>query len=455
MAGVALEGMKGSLSRARIRHQQTNPIDTETMKAQSSTFLKFVIFVLAVLICGCDATEQIAESFKDSDGDGWIDDANNVATVLTLESVSFSAAGSYRICVDEVRFPLDPTLTTIDRLINATASTTIPFGVAVAKRVYGRNIISPVAQASMSYTTSVQVLRSAPIGPWEDLGTVRFRFTSGDTAPVTITLGGGGLPSASLTFSATHTRFSDPDPASDADLDGDGIRESEEFLLASRFGGIGDPRPSMVDLVLIVGHTEPALALDPYTREQLKSRFFQRAINLHIDDGTLNGFTGAGGAMQVSGGTVVPGTAINLTQLPAIRTANIAADRRRFAYFALLAAGVSPGGFGVANRIPGNQLVMRSIIAPLTPNVLNYQSGVLMHELGHLLGLCHPTQHDGTTCAAIPTAERDPGGSVMGAPSESTGITGPAQSVVNALRRPLDYSPAQWALIRPGAGLAP
>ena len=99
---------------------------------------------------------------------------------------------------------------------------------------------------------------------------------------------------------------------------------------------------------------------------------------------------------------------------------------------------------------------MRSVVAPLTPNVHNYQSGVLMHELGHMLGLCHPNQQDGTApCAAIPLAERNSATTIMGAPSENSPILGLPISVVQALARPLDYSPTQWTLLRLGAAFPP
>jgi hypothetical protein len=46
-----------------------------------------------------------------------------------------------------------------------------------------------------------------------------------------------------------------------------------------------------------------------------------------------------------------------------------------------------------------------------------------MHELGHLLGLCHPTLHTGTpvACVAIPGAECDPGATAMRSQARTAG----------------------------------
>ena len=139
---------------------------------------------------------------------------------------------------------------------------------------------------------------------------------------------------------------------------------------------------------------------------------------------------------------------------------------RRFAHTAILAAAINVGWGSTTVVAPlgvGNVSAMDAQLEPLSPNIFNFQTGVLLHELGHQLGLCHPTQHDGVTipspgfaaCAAIPVSERDPGASAMGAPSENPGPLGAPAAVVNALRRPVDFTPAQWGLVNVGAGLAP
>ena len=240
--------------------------------------------------------------------------------------------------------------------------------------------------------------------------------------------------------------------------------ESDEALLVSSFGGIGDPRPGMRDLVLVVGFTEPQWNIDPQTVRLLKTLFFEHAINLHVDNGTLNGKPGIGGLQLLGGAPVVPGTKISLAQATSIRNALPAT--RRFAHTAILAASIDVG-WGVTRLVAplgaGNVSGIDAQLEPLAPNIFNYQTGVLLHELGHQLGLCHPTQQDGTTtigagfapCGAIPMAERDPGATAMGSPAENSGFFGAPAAVVNALRRPVDFTPGQWGLVNVGAGLAP
>jgi hypothetical protein len=115
----------------------------------------------------------------------------------------------------------------------------------------------------------------------------------------------------------------------------------------------------------------------------------------------------------------------------------------------VLAAYVSPNaktGYGWA-ELPGATLVVRSHLPLLGPDFHQYQAKTIMHELGHNLGLCHPTQSDARCLTGpIPEAERDPAKSVMGTPRTDRG--NPLAVLKNAWARPLDYSPAQWKHVR-------
>lgn len=418
-----------------------------------------VVIVLFLMLAGCNGCPDVAARFADADGDGWFDGNLNRATVLTLTTISFShsSQGRYRVLVDGVRFPSGPTIPiddlNADNWLAVAPIDTATMNVGVATRIQARNKYNGSLDPGRSrYTTTVQVQQLTGSGI-TDFGTVSLNYSSDGGETLTPTFGGGAFASITVTLTTATTDFPDPNPGSaTADSDGDGIVESDEAVLVSSFGGIGDPRPGMRDLVLVVGFTEPQLNIDPFTVELMKTRFFTRAINLHVDNGTLNGQAGIGGLMNLGGVPVVPGTAISLAQATLIR--NALPPTRRFAHVAVLAASI-PTGFGIASGIPGSELVMNSQMEPLSPNFLGYQSGVLMHELGHLLALCHPTLHDGASCAAIPTAERDPGATAMGSPAETPGLIGAPATIVNALRRPIDYTPAQWGLVRVGAGLRP
>jgi hypothetical protein len=424
--------------------------------------------LLAVLLVAplgsCDDGGKTAAAFADADKDGWFDQSKNLMTVLTLTTIAVNGTsnGRYRVTVDGVRFPNGPAIRIDDNdpdnwfAFNAIGGATV--NLAVAKRIQGTNHYNQSLDVGRSaYSSNVKVEQLLGTGS-VDFGTAAVAWSSDGGETRTLTFGGGAYPTLTLTFTSATTPFADPNPGNaNGDSDGDGIGESEEFALDSRTNGLGDPQPGATDILVVVGFTEPATAMDPGTAELLRTRFFSRGINLHMDTGTLNGRPGIGGGpMTLGGTTVVPGTAISMAQTLSIRNGNLPAASRRITHFVLLAAGVSIGGFGLTNGTPGSHSVMRAVLSPLPPNIQNYQAGVFMHELGHQLGLCHPTAQDGTGgCGAIPVVERDPGATAMGSPAENPGLTGLPSAIVNALRRPIDYTPGQWGLVNPGAGMVP
>lgn len=258
------------------------------------------------------------------------------------------------------------------------------------------------------------------------------------------------------------------DPCGDSDVDA--IPESIEARLSNTFKGIFDPRPgSPRDIDLIVGSTDPAFALSTAAREELRSRFRLNGFELHLDDGALNGVNGAGGVMGLAGTTATATGDTTPAEALAVRDANVGPLRRATAHFILLAgtAATKDAAGATTSRafgftIPG-AMVMRTGFIGIN-DIAWYQAGVLMHELGHGLGLCHPISQDGATtsagggnscgliCGAIPVVQRDNGGSVMGAPADDPNFVAAA---INVLRRPLDYASAQWPLIVPGCSFVP
>lgn len=465
----------------------------------------FAVFTLALAGCNNPQLANIGNALRDDDGDGWLNTTNNLTT-LTLSTAMFPVPGNYRVVVDEIRFPFIPQVDTAIRVSPATALTVMPLGIPVARRVGGAWILN--SSAAIPYSSRVELQRLSPGGGVVSLGSVTVSYNSLEqNVPDTVNIGG-----AALLFGTTRTQFSDPNPANAAgDSDADSIPEDQEAAIARIFGGIGDP--TRRDLHLIVGWTHNYERLVNSTRELLRSTFFARGIDMWIDDGMLNGVPGEGGFMTLNGAVVVhsapptpgsppipptpaipatpvspavpatpgspgvpptppvPATAITVTNAATVRAQNIAPSASRFAYFALLTEDhfIRGGGraFGEANRIPGNHLAMRGRLAPLPADIKDYQAGVLMHELGHLLGLCHPTQSSGLpgtpSCPSgtIPTGEQNPATTIMGAPSENPPIVlGPVPfpnplGLVDALRRPIDYSPTQWTNIMLGAGLRP
>jgi hypothetical protein len=427
----------------------------------------FLLLLAACALTGCPGGSgpPPAAAFADADADGWFDGANNLMTVLTLATIATNGTyqARWRVTVDGVRFPNGPTISLDEGdpngwfPFNAVGGSNV--ALAVAKRVQAMNHYNQSLDPGRSpYSSSVKLEQLGGQGI-TDYGTTMVSWSSDGGETRTLTFGGGAYPTVTLTFTSATTRFSDPTPGSaTADVDGDGLTELEESAMVGRTNGLGDPQMGGIDIMVVVGRTEPAAALDSNTYEMLRTRFFSRAINLHMDTGLINFRPGIGGGPMPLGGTpVVPGTVISIAQTLSIRNASLPAGVRRTTHFMLLTAGVDIGGFGLTNAIPGSHALMKANLAPLPANIAGYQAGVFMHELGHQLGLCHPTLHTGTpgACALIPPTEWDPGATAMGSPAENGGLAGGPITVVNALRRPLDYTPGQWALLNPGGGLAP
>ena len=425
----------------------------------------WIAIAVALLSCTpqqCQQWQPIATALADDDSDGWFTDTTNVAISLDLTSASFTMPGDYGFIVDEARFPQAPGLdgqfsVPVTQLAPAVFSLS---NTTVATRTRG---VQGFNAGGTPFSAQVRLVKFMPVIGQQLMGvaTVPFGETAGALAPVTIN-GGPIMGTVTINLSVRRATFADPTPHDSlGDADMDGIPEAAEARLASRFGGTFDPRPGMRDIDVVIGHTAPNFALDSLSRVLLTSRFRVNGIVLHLDDGMLAGVSGAGGAMNLAGTGATATGVVDTLQTRAVRNANVGPQRRRFAYFVLLAGNASDDGtttaFGMSNDIPGNTLVMRN--GPIAGGAAGltlewYQSGVFMHELGHLLGLCHPTQSDGTIagCAAIPVAERDPGATVMGAPSEDPNI---AVAGINVLRRPLDYTATQWTQLRVGAGLRP
>src|SRR5688572_28439875 len=104
---------------------------------------------------------------------------------------------------------------------------------------------------------------------------------------------------------------------------------------------------------------------------------------------------GDGGQMNLAGTGVVtpPGDVITTMQLTAVRNLNVPPARRATAQFVLLGTAATLGGgttFGFS--IPGGLAYAAGL--PLLGGTTIFQKGMLMHELGHSIGLCHPVAQD-------------------------------------------------------------
>jgi hypothetical protein len=412
----------------------------------------------------------------DADGDGWFTAATNAAMVVTLTSAAFPGGpvpGGFEILVDEVRFPLSPTLNgRFGQPFNAIPGTVggpTPIGTPVATRVRG---VSGAGTTGTPFAITVStryhpfVPPALPAPPPIVAADVRVRFgeTTGPLPPIIVALPAVGM--ITLNFAVTTTAFADPNPMNGkGDSDADGLPEDAEASLSTAFRGIFDPRPgSAGDIHMIVGRTDPAYTLLGQTREDMRSRFIQHSINMHLDEGTLNGMAGNGGLMNLTGTGVpaAPADVITPAQLTAVRNVNIPLARRATSQFLLIATAVTlPTGTTFGFSIPGSTTYGAGL--PILGGTSQFQKGMVMHELGHAIGLCHPVSQDGMTtggptgtscgtCGSVPLSERVGSASVMGAPADDPN---PLARAWNAVTRPDDYSLSQWPLIRLGCSLTP
>jgi hypothetical protein len=358
----------------------------------------------------------------DDDGDGWFTGASNQEIALTLVYMDVPRPGQFQVVVGDRIVPagaeLDASFDTLGGQID--------IGTVVATRTLGTNVIGfqdGVARFEVPVVVNEDALDVGFVLVEETL-----TFRNVDERLVLES------DDYTLVFSTTRTNFADPHPDdATADGDQDSINERDEFELSQTFGGIGNPQRR--ELLVVAASSDPGGLMRPTARREIVTRFAQRGIDLWLDNGELNGHPGYGGVWENDGpvGIYMDANA----DIRPLRAARLPA-RLDFAYVGFLDTSLAhpfSGSFGSNDA--------RSWTAwagpPAEPNAV-WQKTLFMHQLGHCLGLCHPTD---TTCdsGVLPQAERDQGNTVMAHPSESAvHIVG----VLESLAQPLDYTPTQW-----------
>jgi hypothetical protein len=375
---------------------------------------------------GCGNLVEIADNLRDDDADDWFDASLNQRVDLFVDSVTFVSGGG-------LIQPSGPRVIVDDREITGN------FNFPASVRTLGTWLFQAEGQ-SHQFTSRVKVFDGDSSGV--DAETVSWTNSDG-----TFTSNVGGFD---VTFRTEVHRFADPSPG-DADADGDldGILEREESRLAME-GQHPAGNPMLRDIVMVVTYTHPVWKLTVSSREKLTTAFLLNgAINLVIADDHHNpflnlhpGVTGFIGASEE--------LTMNLSFARTSRDDHIHELFLPFTHHLALTEKVtSEDGFlwGRASS-PGLTLVCRSHLPVGGPDLHDYQATDILHELGHNLGLCHPTESTAADCAtgAIPASERDPALSAMGSPAESSN---PFESGWQAILRPLDYTPTQWSNLRP------
>jgi hypothetical protein len=413
------------------------------MRIPLATLRSAALLAAVVVLSACNGAcpsqglVDLGEAIRDDDGDNWFTNDTNQRVVLTLESLSLPQVGNYSVVVGDVRFPVTNSL---EGTFEATSSNqVISPNIVVARQHVGTWLVDAPNQ-EMTFRTSVRV-RSA-VGPGPDEMTREVEYHNRDEVIDVIFPRSAGNDVVAR-FRVQMTTFADPTPdAADGDADQDGITDAEEAALAARNQGMGNPGAR--DLVMLVGYTHADWALTPLSRELLATRFRQRGINLRIVTAREDPLSVGFGERVTSDGAFLPRDhAITIEEARDMYQTHVIGMARNYVHFLVLAEKLQNGFWGQADW-PGRVLIAQSHFPLLGPDIHQYQAKDVMHELGHNLGLCHPTESapsDDCPSGSIPVAERDGGASVMGTPAEEANFIG---VIANALARPLDYSPGQW-----------
>ncbi|HEY3054891.1 MAG TPA: hypothetical protein VGK31_03050 [Thermoanaerobaculia bacterium] len=397
------------------------------------------LFSALALLTGCGAIAplaNVAEAARDDDNDRWFTHPNNQRVTLKLDQVNLPA-GRYFVVADGVRQPFSDGL---DGTFNAPDQQPFTVDLTLTSRAIGNWLLDQPDQL-VRFSTPVEVVRETG-----QRFSTNVEWTNREGLKEVVLGNEDPARQWFARFKVTVERFADPNP-NDAtgDTDADGIAEDEEADLAQHGGPIGDP--GRRDLVMIVVNTHPDWGITSLSRDLLRSRFRQHGINLYIafeeGESIVNARPGRDTAVARDWRPA-------LVDAPSVRDRHIFGLARNYAQLLILAIrpALDDADYGVSELHvhPSHNLICRSHLwQPIIgPDFREYQAKCIMHELGHNLGLCHPSEST-SSCptGSIPDSERNSGTTVMGAPAEDRGNL--IDEARNAWNRPLDYSPTQWS----------
>jgi hypothetical protein len=393
-------------------------------KTGRKKFLKLCALFFVIFLSSCDPSctqdNPLLDAFKDNDADGWYDENRNQNIQIFIDSVD-NNSGSM--------FNEHPAIAIDDRII-AFSNHDFERNVPVTTRTVG-NWGAP--ERSDGFGADLRVTGG------DIFSAERLRFT---------------FSNMNATFNVTHNGFTVhfrtvvslfPDPSPDSalgDVDADGLTDSDEAKINSGIRSEGSPLEK--DILLAVGFTHPDWKLTRKSQDLLTTAFFAvRRINLTIytETDTIRDITP--GIVTINGSTSHRDHELTLEEGGRVRPQLVNDKFRHIFHVLVLAEKLEDGAWGWSEGSrPANALVCRSHLPVSGPDFLDYQAKDIMHELGHNLGLCHPTISDSTCLTgSIPISERNGGLSAMGTPAESAG---PVEQMIEALTRPLNYTPGQW-----------
>jgi hypothetical protein len=391
-------------------------------KIGRKTFFVFCALFLVIFLSSCTKDNPLIAAFKDNDGDGWYDENRNQNIQLFIDRVDNHSGSAFNdrpaIAIDDKIIALsnhsfDPNIPATTRTIGNWGAPERPDGLGADLRVTGGDVFT--AERTI----------------------VRFQNVN-----AAFTVDHNGF---TVHFRTVVSLFPDLSPNNaNGDADSDGLTDTDEAKINSAKRSEGSPLEK--DILLVVGFTHPDWRLTPRSKDLLTTAFFnEKRINLTIyteaDTDSARDITP--GIITINGSTPERGHRLSLEEGSRVRPQLVNDKFRHIFHVLVLAAKLEDDHWGQSEASrPANSLVCRSHLPLLGPDFLDYQAKDIMHELGHNLGLCHPTESDSTcVTGSIPTSERNGGQSAMGTPAESAG---PVEQMTEALTRPLNYTLGQW-----------
>lgn len=324
----------------------------------------------------------------DQDSDGWFDGKKNRRSYLVLTKIKCGdeeediGADEIFLVAEDVRFPAT---TNLDGSWPMNDETEISPSIVVDIRVAGVPIAGELA---LNYKTRMR-LREAdwtffekPTDDtykifdvmWGETGTYQVEHETDDAHYV-------------LTFRSFTVLFADVDPRLNEDVDGDGLSAMAESLLSRQdvsvqptriegYNGLADPgRKEMFVEIDALGEDQQ-MSYD--TKQMVVSQYYYHDISMRMDDGFLGG-----------GQTLLYREFVTIDDALDIRSnrANFWPERQNLFRYGLFVDNLTGGeGSNGVGQFPPNTTF---VVAKQT-ELGQFSAIVLMHEIGHTQGLCHP-----------------------------------------------------------------
>ena len=377
------------------------------------------ITLLSIYLQSCNGCKTIANRIQDSDHDHWYDSTSNIKAELFIDSViqfiSIGGGGLITGIPTTLRIIVD------DQIIN---------GIELNGSVVKMDIDKPVTERYLGdwrFTEEAQNLKTT-ISMNGDVFVLT--WNARDTSMIVNT--GTSIYRVRVKTSV----FADPSPTDAAgDFDNDNIPDSIESKIARVNNNLGNPNGPDIIIAVVLEDEEDFLTDNTITK--ITTMFRRHDIHIKFIDEVNELF----GITPFVHGEI--DSFVKLEDLVRIRPQAIIATYDPFVRLLFLSdKSTDCGKFG-CGVFPN--LIVRSRMFGIRDES-NYQAGVIMHELGHTLGLCHPTETSGS--CELPNSERDPGITCMGAPAENFGDIFNPVSIFQAFNRPLDYTPTQWTRLK-------